>query len=78
MYNFFKVDLKTPSDIANILTNFVTIDLTLCDIQESEPIEQFLLSKGIKTTNHLISGSPASQILSYLANHNMFDELQNF
>lgn len=78
VYKFFKVDLKTSSDIANILTNFVTIDLTLCDIQEPEPIEQFLLSKGIKTTNHLISGSPASQILSYLANHNMFDELQNF
>lgn len=78
IYKFFKNDLKTSSDIANILTNFVTIDLTLCDIQAPESIEQFLLSKGIKTTNHLISGSPASQILSYLANHNMFDELQNF
>lgn len=78
VYKFFKNDLETPSDIANILTNFVTIDLTLCDIKEPEPIEQFLLSKGIKTTNHLISGSPASQILSYLVNHNMFDELQNF
>ena len=78
VYKFFKFDLKTSSDIANILTNFVTIDLTLCDISEPESIEQFLLSKGIKTTNHLISGSPASQILSYLVNHNMFDELQNF
>ena len=78
MYKFFKFGLKTSSDIANILTNFVTIDLTLCDILEPESIEQFLLSKGIKTTNHLISGSPASQILSYLVNHNMFDELQNF
>lgn len=78
VYKFFKNDLKTSSDIADILTNFVTIDLALCDIQEPEPIEQFLLSKGIKTTNHLISGSPASQILSYLVNHNIFDELQNF
>lgn len=78
VYKFFKNDLKTSSDIANILTNFVTIDLTLCDIQKPEAIEQFLLSKGIKTTNHLISGSPASQILSYLVNHNMFDELQTF
>ena len=78
MYKFFKNDLKASSDIANILTNFVTIDLTLCDIQKPKAIEQFLLSKGIKTTNHLISGSPASQILSYLVNHNMFDELQTF
>lgn len=78
VYNFFKFDLRTSSDIANILTNFVTIDLTLCDIQNPESVEQFLLSKGIKTTNHLISGSPASQILSYLSNRNMFDELQTF
>lgn len=78
VYKFFKNDLKTSSDIANILTNFVTVDLTLCNIQKPESIEQFLLSKGIKTTNHLISGSPASQILSYLSNHNMFDELQTF
>lgn len=76
VYKFFKNDLVAASDIANILTNFVTIDLALCNIQEPKSIEQFLLSKGIKTTNHLISGSPASQILSYLSNHDMFDELQ--
>ena len=64
VYKFFKNDLVAASDIANILTNFVTIDLALCNIQEPKSIEQFLLSKGIKTTNHLISGSPASQILS--------------
>lgn len=78
VYNFFKFDLRTSSDIANILTNFVTIDLTLCNIQKPESVEEFLLSKGIRTTNHLISGSPASQILSYLSNRNMFDELQTF
>ena len=78
VYRFFIMDLKTSSDVANILTNFVTVDLTLCDIKEKEAIENFLYNKGIKTTNHLISGSPTSQILSYLVNHHMFDELQFF
>lgn len=78
VYKFFLVDLKTSPDIADILTNFVTVDLSLCDIQNQESVEQFLMMKGIKTTNHLISGAPTSQILSYLVNHNMFDELQTF
>lgn len=78
VYRFFTTDLKTSPDIANILTNFVTVDLTLCDTQNQESVEQFLLDKGIKTTNHLISGAPTSQILSYLVNHIMFDELQSF
>ena len=37
---------------------------------------QFLASKNVKSYNHLISGAPTSQILSYLANHKMFDEMQ--
>lgn len=78
VYKFFITDLKVSADIANILTNFVTVDLSLCDIQNQESVEKFLVMKGIKTTNHLISGAPTSQILSYLANHKMFDELQSF
>ena len=35
----------------------------------------FLKEKGVKTRNHLISGSPASQLLSYLANQDMFDSV---
>lgn len=76
VYTFFKDCLKTTPDIADILTNFTTVDLTLCDIKNIESVELFLQTKGIKTSNHLISGSPTSQILSYLANYKMFDELQ--
>lgn len=78
VYKFFLNTLLTSSDIANILTNFVTVDLTLCDIKDQESIEKFLQFKGIKTSNHLISGSPSSQILSYLVNYKMFNELQTF
>lgn len=78
VYKFFKNDLKTSPDIANILTNFTTVDLALCDIKNVKKVERFLQYKGVKTTNHLISGSPTSQILSYLVNHKMFDEIQYF
>lgn len=76
VYTFFKDCLKTSPDIADILTNFTTVDLTLCDIKNIESVELFLQTKGIKTSNHLISGAPTSQILSYLVNYKMFDELQ--
>lgn len=78
VFRFFNIDLKTPYDVANILTNFTTLDLMLCDLDDAVSVENFLFSKGIKTSNHLISGAPTSQILSYLVNYRMFDELQNF
>ena len=78
VYHFFKGDLQESSDIAEIMTNLTTVDLTLCNIQDTLSVETFLLQKKIKTTNHLISGSPCSQILSYLVNHHMFDQLQQY
>ena len=78
VYNFFIESLKTSPDIACILTNLLTVDLSQCAIEDSESIDNFFNSKKIKTSNHLISGSPASQILSYLVNHKMFDSLQEF
>lgn len=76
VFRFFKEELQTSSDVASILTNLTTIDLTLCNIKKPENVEQFFLKKNLKTSNHLISGSPSSQILSYLVNHAMFNELQ--
>ncbi|MCD7996517.1 MAG: reverse transcriptase family protein [Clostridiales bacterium] len=76
VYTFFRKQLKTSPDIAQILTNLTTVDLTRCNIKKLESIEKFILDKHIVTTNHLISGSPTSQALSYLVNTKMFDELQ--
>lgn len=78
VYIFFIESLKTSPDIACILTNLLTVDLSQCAIEDAESINIFFNSKKIKTPNHLISGSPASQILSYLVNHKMFDTLQEF
>lgn len=76
VYRFFNEDLLCASDIAHILTNFATIDLSKSKAKDIDAVYQFLASKNVKSTNHLISGAPTSQILSYLANHKMFDEMQ--
>lgn len=77
VYCFFRLDMKCSPDVANILTNLTTIDLSKASLHEPEAIKGFLAQKRVKTLNHLISGAPTSQMLSYLVNHNMFDELQS-
>ena len=76
VYRFFKEDLLCAPDVATILTNFTTIDLSRSKAQNINAIYQFLESKNVKCRNHLLSGAPTSQILSYLVNHKMFDEMQ--
>lgn len=76
VYRFFYEELKCAPDIANILTNFTTIDLPRSRTSDLSDIYCFLEEKGVTCYNHLISGAPTSQILSYLVNHKMFDELQ--
>lgn len=76
VYRFFNEDLRCSSDISEILTNLTTIDLLKSQSGDYKAIQEFLDDKKVKCTNHLISGAPTSQILSYLVNHNMFDEMQ--
>ena len=72
IYNFYYNKLKVSSDIASILTDLSSVDIT--NIMSTE-VKDFIIEKGIRYTNHLPSGSPISSILSYLANIDMFDEL---
>ena len=76
VYKFFYEDLQCSPDVAQILTNFTTVDISKSKAQDMASIYSFLGTKQVKSFNHLISGAPTSQILSYLVNHNMFDELQ--
>jgi len=76
VYRFFYEDLLCAPDVARILTNLTTINLSKSKAHDIESIYQFLEMKKVKCHNHLISGAPTSQILSYLANHRMFDEMQ--
>lgn len=76
VYRFFFEDLCCSPDVAEILTNLTTVDLKKLNQKSLSEVYAFLASKGVKCYNHLISGAPTSQILSYLVNHKMFDELQ--
>lgn len=76
VYKFFYNDLKCSKDVAEILTNLTTIDLTRIPFAETTEIYDFLREKKIICFNHLISGAPTSQILSYFVNFEMFNILQ--
>lgn len=75
VYNFFRDSLNCSPDIAEILANFTTIDLEKACTRDLPCVKNFLAQKGVTCCNHLISGSPTSQLLSYLVNRKMFDEL---
>ncbi len=76
VYCFFYEDLCCSPDVAEVLTNLTTIDLKKSQTNFLDEIYSFLDSKGVTCKNHLISGSPTSQIMSYHVNHRMFDEMQ--
>ncbi|MBR1763112.1 MAG: RNA-directed DNA polymerase [Eubacterium sp.] len=76
VYLFFLNDLNTSPDVANILTNICTINIS--DSIETNPqVAEFVSKNKIRMFNHLCTGSPASPLLSYLVNRKMFDELNN-
>lgn len=76
VFRFFVDDLRCSSDVAEILTNLTTIDLNKATIKDMDSVNRFLEKKNVTCRNHLISGSPSSQIMCYLVNHRMFDEMQ--
>ena len=78
VYRFFTKDLLCSPDVAQLLTDLTTIDLEKSSAKNIDEIYEFLKGKNVSSYNHLISGAPTSQILSYLVNHRMFDEMQKF
>ena len=76
VFRFFVDDLLCSCDVAEILTNLTTIDLDKATVKDMCSVNRFLEKKNVACRNHLISGSPSSQIMCYLVNHHMFDELQ--
>ena len=78
VYHFFAEDLLCSPDVAQLLTDLTTIDLGKSSAKNIDEIYEFLKRKNVSSYNHLISGAPTSQMLSYLVNHRMFDEMQKF
>lgn len=76
VYLFFAKDLLCSPDVAQLLTDLTTIDLGKSSAKNVDEIYEFLKEKNVSSYNQLISGAPTSQILSYLVNHKMFDEMQ--
>lgn len=72
IFDFYSKKMKMSNDIASILTDLSSVDIT--NIMSKE-VNNFINEKGIKYTNHLPSGAPISSILSYLSNIDMFNEL---
>ncbi len=75
VYRFFVDKLKTSPDAANILTNFSTVNLSQ---KNNSSVLKYLERANIKQKNHLITGSPISAIMSYLANIDMFEKIHQF
>ncbi len=75
VYRFFLNQLNNSPDVANILTNLCTSDLSR-DVKNKNEVDSFLVEKGITQLNHLCTGASPSPILSYLVNQDMFSEMK--
>lgn len=76
VYKFFVNELCTSPDVAKALTDICTVDIS-DKISSDVEVAAFVKKKKIRMHNHLCTGSPASPLLSYLVNRDMFDELNS-
>lgn len=65
-------------DVAKLLTDFTTVNYKNSFNQIEMGVEEFINTKNITNINHLPSGTPTSQILAYLANIDMYDEILEY
>lgn len=75
VYRLFVEKLKTSPDVANILANFSTVNLS---VKNNSTVLEYVERVNIKQNNHLITGSPISAIMSYLANIDMFEKMYQY
>lgn len=75
IYTFFLKKLEMSPDVAKICTDLITINYRGKEVKIDKGVIEYLKRNQIKNTNHLPSGTPTSQIMSYLANYDMFDEI---
>ncbi len=62
-------------DVAKLLTDFTTVNYKDSFNKIEIEVNEFIKKKKIRNINHLPSGTPTSQILAYLANIDMYDEI---
>lgn len=77
VYKFFRDKMLCSNDIANILTNLLTIDLEKVNQLDTNVLE-YIMENNIKALKHLPTGVSTSSLLSYLSNLDMFTKINNF
>ena len=75
IYQFFLKKLRMTPDVAKLLTDFTTVNYKDSFNTIDIGVEEFINIKKIRNMNHLPSGTSTSQILAYLANIDMYDEI---
>ena len=78
VYEFFLEKLKMAPDVAAICTDIVTVNYDNDRVIIEDNVFNYMKKKGIKIKNHLPSGTPTSQILSYLANIDLFNDIKSY
>lgn len=77
VYKFFRDKMLCNNDIANILTNLLTINLE--KVNQLDPnVLEYVMENNIKALKHLPTGVSTSSLLSYLSNLDMFTKINNF
>ena len=74
IYYFFKEKLLNSNDVAKILTDLCTVNISKIKDCKEEVIK-YMEENNIKTMNHIPTGSSISCILSYLVNYDMFKKI---
>ena len=75
IYQMFLKKFNMVPDVAKIITDFTTVRFK-DSFNNIEPgVNEYIVLKRIRNKNHLPSGTPTSQILAYLANMDMYDEI---
>lgn len=75
IYQFFLQKLRVTPDVAKLLTDFTTVNYKDSFNTIDMGVEEFINIKNIRNMNHLPSGTSTSQILAYLANIDMYNEI---
>lgn len=78
VYCFFSKKLHMSPDVADILTDFTTVSVPdFANRENYDEIREFMKEKSIKPKAHLMTGSSASVLLSFLVNEEMFERINH-
>ena len=74
VYRFWLQEMKMSLAVANVMANLTTMDLRKCPIGN---VTQFISDNSLCVC-HLGTGFPSSNLLAFLCNHTMYEELFSY